>query len=373
MVCWDRVVLAHDWLTGMRGGEKVLDVFCELFPRAPLYTLVYEPNSTSPQIEQGREIVCSLLNRNRWTRRRYRSCLPIFPWVVRGLRPPAADLLLSTSSCVGKAVRRPPGGLHVCYCHTPMRYIWSGFEQYALDPTVPRIQRMGLRLLRNPLRRWDLRTNKNVDHFIANSRTVAERIERIYGREATVIYPPVECDRFSGIVDQDDFYLMVTAMVPYKRVDLAIEAVRGTGRRLLIVGDGPQAAALRDSAGPEVEFLGFQPTAKVAEIMSQCRALLFPTEEDFGIVPVEAQAAGRPVIAFNVGGATETVLDARSGSGDGTGVFFAEQTPSSLREAMDWYEAHEDEFDPAVARANARRFDRPRFAKEILEFLEHIR
>jgi glycosyltransferase involved in cell wall biosynthesis len=189
-----------------------------------------------------------------------------------------------------------------------------------------------------------------------------------------VIYPPVECDRFAAPRQREDFYLVVSAMVPYKRVDLAVEAVRGTGRRLVVVGEGPQAAALRKRAGREVEFLGFQPTDRVAELLSRCRALLFPTEEDFGIVPVEAQAAGAPVIAYGAGGATETVIDARdpAAAAPPTGVFFHEQTPEAMREAVEWFEAHADAFDPAAAAANARRFDRPRFAAEIMDFLERI-
>jgi glycosyltransferase involved in cell wall biosynthesis len=372
MVWWDRVVLAHDWLTGMRGGEKVLEVLCELFPTAPLFALVHEPASTSPRIEDGRRIVTTILQHSQSVRRRYRSLLPLFPWAIRRLRPPSADLMVSTSSCVGKAVPRPPGALHVCYCHTPMRYIWSGFADYATCRQVGPLQRAALRLVRDPLRRWDLRTNRNVDHFIANSRTVAARIRRTYGREATVIHPPVECDRFAGSCRAEDFYLIVSALVPYKRVDLAIEAVRGTGRQLKIVGDGPLMAALQRVAGPEVRFLGFQPTDEVARLMRRCRALLFCAEEDFGIVPVEAQAAGRPVIAYGRGGATETVIDARSVAHGATGVLFAPQSPAALREAIEWFEAHEDRFDPVVAAAHARRFDRPRFRREILTFLERL-
>jgi glycosyltransferase involved in cell wall biosynthesis len=361
-----RVALVHDWLTGMRGGERCLEVFCELFPEAPLYTLLHVPGSVSPAIEH-RRIVTSFVQRLPGAATRYRQYLPLFPAAVRGLSLANYDLVLSLSHCAAKAVRVPPGSLHLCYCFTPMRYVWDLADDYARD--AGRLTRAVLPSLAAALRRWDRRTD-GVDKFIAISHHIADRIRRVYGRDAEVIHPPVDVARFRPAETLDDYYLVVSALVPYKRVDLAIAAAARVGRRLLVVGSGPEEARLRAMAGPNVTFLGWRPDAEVAELYARCRAVLFPAVEDYGIVPLEAAAAGRPTLALGRGGALETMVGLDDGREPPTAVFFAEPTVESLTGAIRTFETAAHRFDPRALRARAARFDRPIFAERIREYVE---
>jgi glycosyltransferase involved in cell wall biosynthesis len=363
-----QVALVHDWLTGMRGGERCLEVFCELFPHADLFTLLHVPGSVSPLIE-GRRIVTSFVQRLPGAATRYRSYLPLFPAAVRGFDLSAYDLVLSSSHCVAKAVRRRPGAVHVCYCFSPMRYVWDLYDDYVDEAGL--LTRLTMPPLAAVLRRWDRVTSRRVDHFVAISRHIADRIGRCYGRAADVIYPPVDVARFhAGAGTPDDFYLVVSALVPYKRVDLAIAAAHRLGRRLLVVGVGPEAARLQGAAGPGVEFLGWRSDEDVAALYARCRALLFPGVEDFGIVPLEAMASGRPVIALAAGGALETVVPLGAPGGEPTGVLFETQTVEALAGAMRRFEASADRFDPKALRAHAERFDRPRFRDEVRRYLD---
>ena len=359
----ERVALVHDWLTGMRGGERCLEVLCELFPSAPLFTLLHVPGSVSPAIERHR-IITSFVQRLPAAATRYRHYLPLFPAAVRGLSLDGFDVVLSLSHCAAKAVRVPPGALHLCYCFTPMRYVWDLEADYADGASW--LTRLALPPVAAALRRWDRRT-AGVHEFVAISRHIADRIRRVYGREASVIYPPVELDRFT-IKRPDDYYLVVSALVPYKRVDLAVRAATRLNRRLLVVGRGPEEARLRALAGPSVSFLGWRSDDEVAELYARCRAVLFPSDEDFGIVPLEAAAAGRPTIALAQGGALETMAGLGGGAPP-TAVFFEEQTVDALAAAMAAYEATEHRFEPAALRAHAARFDRPRFARELTEWI----
>lgn len=363
-----QVALVHDWLTGMRGGERCLEVFCELFPHADLFTLLHVPGSVSPVIE-GRRIVTSFVQRLPGAATRYRSYLPLFPAAVGGFDLSAYDLVLSSSHCVAKAVRRRPGAVHVCYCFSPMRYVWDLYDDYVEEAGL--LTRLTMPPLAAVLRRWDRVTSRRVDHFVAISRHIADRIGRCYGRAADVIYPPVDVARFhAGAGAPDDFYLVVSALVPYKRVDLAIAAAHRLGRRLVVVGVGPEAARLQRAAGPGVEFLGWRSDEEVAALYARCRALLFPGVEDFGIVPLEAMASGRPVIALAAGGARETVVPLGAPGGEPTGVFFDTQTVDALADAMRRFEASADRFDPKALRAHAERFDRPRFRDEVRRYLD---
>ena len=361
-----RVALVHDWLTGMRGGERCLEVFCELFPAADLFTLVHVPGSVSPAIE-NRRIITSFIQRLPQAERRYRRYLPLFPAAVRAFDLRGYDLVLSSSHAVAKGVRVPAGALHVCYCFTPMRYVWDLYDDY-FGP------RSGLatRLLMPPvaawLRRWDRRTAAGVHQFVAISRFVADRIRRAYGRDADVIYPPVDVSRFRVDEAPGEFYLVVSALTPYKRVDLAVEACNRLGRRLVVVGTGPEDRRLRALAGPTVELLGWRDDAQTAELYARSRALLFPPLEDFGITPLEAMAAGRPVIAFGEGGARETVV----GPGEGeppTGLFFARQTVEDLVDAIRRFEASAHQFEPKALRRRAEAFDRPLFRERVHTYL----
>ena len=362
-----KVALVHDWLTGMRGGERCLEVFAELFPRADLYTLLHVPGSVSGVIE-NRRVVTSFIQRLPRAEQRYRHYLPLFPAAVRAFDLSGYDLVLSSSHAVAKSVRIPAGVRHVCYCFTPMRYVWDLYDDYFGARAG-----MAARLLMPPvaawLRRWDRATASGVHHFVAISRFVADRIRRTYGRHADVIYPPVDVSRFRLDDSPGDFYLVVSALTPYKRVDLAVEACNRLGRRLLVVGSGPEAARLRALAGPTVELLGWRGDAETAELYARCRALLFPPLEDFGITPLEAMAAGRPVIAFGRGGARETVVPPGEGEAP-TGLFFDHQTVDDLVDAIRRLESGAIAFEPKALRRRAEGFDRPLFRERVQAYLE---
>ncbi len=361
-----RVALVHDWLTGMRGGERCLEVFCELFPSADLYTLLHVPGSASPAIE-NRRIVTSFIQRLPQAELRYRHYLPLFPAAVRAFDLRGYDFVLSSSHAVAKGVRVPAGALHVCYCFTPMRYVWDLYDDY-FGPRSGLAARFLMPPVAAWLRRWDRRTAAGVHQFVAISRFVADRIRRAYSRDADVIYPPVDVSRFRVDEAPGEFYLVVSALTPYKRVDLAVQACNRLGRRLVVVGTGPEDRRLRALAGPTVELLGWRDDAETAELYARCRALLFPPLEDFGITPLEAMAAGRPVIALGAGGARETVV----GPGEGeppTGVFFARQTVEDLVDAIQRFEASTHQFEPKALRRRAEAFDRPLFRERVRSYL----
>lgn len=359
-----KVVLVHDWLTGMRGGERVLEELAGLFPDAELFTLIHVTGSTSPQIESLR-ITASPLSRLPGAARHYRKLLPIFPWAIERLELPRCDLVLSTSHAVAKAVRTPPGAVHVSYVFTPMRYVWDQSDAY--------LGRGLRRALAAPLaaylRSFDRRTSgpDRVHRIVAISQTVADRVRRRWGRDASVVFPPVRVERFAPrAAPPDDFYLLVGGFVPYKREDVALEAFAALGRPLLVAGDGPSRRRLAAQAPPNVTFLGHTSDAALADLYARCRALVYPQDEDFGIVPVEAQAAGRPVIAYGSGGATETVVPLDDPAGRApTGVWFTPQTPEGLAEAVRRFEREEKQFESVVIRRHAEQFRSERFRTEI--------
>jgi glycosyltransferase involved in cell wall biosynthesis len=352
-----RVVLCHDWLTGMRGGERVLSVLCDLFPDAPIYTLIHNRGAIAPEINRH-PITTSFLQNIPGIHLHYRNWLPVFPLAIHHFRPPACDLIISTSHCVAKALRPPPGARHLCYCFTPMRYAWTFHEEYfGRNP----LKRLTLAPLLAGLRVWDRRTARQVTHFTAISRHVQDRIQRFYGRTSDVVYPPVETDRWTPALQprREGFDLIVSALVPYKRVDLAIEAYNRLQRPLKIIGVGGEFESLRRMAGPTIELLGWQPDETILDYYRRCDALVFPGEEDFGIVPLEAQACGKPIIAFACGGALETIAEGVSG------IFFAEQSVSSLMKAVTQCQAHS--WDPAAIRQHAERFGRPNFLQGLAQ------
>jgi glycosyltransferase involved in cell wall biosynthesis len=361
-----KVALVHDWLTGMRGGERCLEVFCELFPDADLFTLLHVPGSVTPTIER-RRIVTSFIQRLPDAARAYRWYLPLFPAAMSRFDLRGYDLVLSSSHAVAKSAPAPPGALHVCYCFTPMRYVWDLYDDYFGQRAGP-LTRAVMPPVAALLRRWDRRTAAGVHHFVAISHFVAERIRRAYEREADVIHPPVDMTRFRIEEPAGDFYLVVSALTPYKRIDLAVEAANRLGRPLLVVGTGPEARRLRAMAGPTVEFLGWRDDAQVADLYAGCRALLFPTREDFGITPLEAMAAGRPVIALGQGGALETVVP--PGCADPpTGLFFPRQTVEDVVGAIRTFEQEPGRFEPKALRRRAEAFDRPLFKERVRSYL----
>lgn len=354
------IAIIHDWLTGMRGGENCLEVFCELFPQATLFTLLHKKGSVSKTIEEM-EIKTSFLQHIPFALQHYRQYLPLFPAAIESFDLKGYDLVFSSSHCVAKGVKPDKDALHISYCYTPMRYAWLFFEDYFGKENF--IKRRLISMVINSLKAWDLKSNQNVDFFIAISDNVKDRIQRFYHRDSTVICPPVETKRFSLAEGPGSYYLMASALVPYKRVDLAVEAFNQLGKKLVVVGSGDCHKSLKAIAKDNIEFVGWKSGQELVDYYRGCRALIFPGDEDFGIVPLEAHACGRPVIAFGKGGALETV-NAQ------TGVFFYKQTPQALADAVVEFEKREATFDRAVIRNNSLKFDRDLFKQKIISFIE---
>jgi glycosyltransferase involved in cell wall biosynthesis len=354
-----KVALIHDWLTGMRGGEKCLEIFCELFPDATIFTLLHNKGSVSKNIEKMK-IKTSFIQHLPKASSKYRNYLPLFPSAIEDFNLKGFDFVLSSSHCVAKGVRVPKGALHICYCYTPIRYAWLFFDEYFGKSNILKKKIISLGLKR--LKIWDLKTNETVDFFIAISDNVKDRIKRFYNRDAEVIYPPVEIERFNISGKDEGFYLIVSALVPYKRIDIAIKAFNILGEKLIIIGSGNSESELRKIAKENIEFLGWIDDIKLVDYYKNCRALIFPGEEDFGITPVEAQACGKPVIAFGKGGLLETVTPE-------TGVFFYKQTPEALIDAVKYFETVKDNFNKDTLRKNALRFDKKIFKDKIKNFV----
>lgn len=351
------VGLAHDWLTGMRGGERVLELLCSGFRSADIYTLLCNPSAISETIKSHR-VHTSRLQKLPRVERYYRYLLPFMPSAIEGMRPRAADLVISTSHCVAKGLIPPADARHICYCFTPMRYAWTFYSEYFGENPLKKAV-LGPMLAR--MREWDRRASERVDRFVAISEHVRERIERHYGRGADVVYPPVDLDYYTpgDAAAAADFDLIVSALVPYKRIDLAVRAYTRSGEPLKIVGVGTEMEPLARIAGDNIEFLGWQSYDDIRALYRNCRLLVFPGEEDFGLVPVEVQACGRPVVAYRRGGALETVREGASG------VFFDEQDEESLIDAVQ--QAAHTEWDPAPIRASAERFGIDQFIRGLDE------
>lgn len=351
-----RTALAHHWLVTQRGGESVFDAILEMFPGAPVVTLVYDDRRPTSSLRE-RTVRTSIVQKFPRAHRWYPYYLPLFPWATQRLDLSDFQLVISSDAATMKGVRTAPGALHICYCHTPMRYVWSGYDDYArqLGP----LGRVLFPWLAERLRRWDFEAAQRVTRFVANSQVVASRIREFYGRECTVIYPPVDTDYF--VPDprahrSGNYYVLVSQLVPYKRADLVVDAFNRSGRRLLVIGEGSERPNLERRAGPNVEVLGPQPREVIRRHLQSCRGFVFAGEEDFGIVMAEALACGAPVLAFGRGGAEEIVEDAR------TGTLFKEQNVDSLLEGLTIFE--KQRFDRREIRHSALRFNRERFMNE---------
>lgn len=349
-----KVVLLHDWLTGFRGGERVLEVFCQMFPDAPIYTLIHKEGSVGDVIE-SHTINTSFLSGIPGISQHYRKFLPLFPTAAGRLILPKCDLVLSSSHCVIKGVVKPAGSVHVSYLHSPMRYLYDQYDSY-FGPDAPAYQRVGMSFFRKYLTNWDLASNANVDVMIANSGFVQERIKTYYGNDSQVIHPFVELADFRPLYEaplaKGDYYAMVTAFAPNKRVDLAVKAFNKLGLPLKIIGSGQQERELREMAGSNIHFLGNVDRGEVIRLLRGARALIFPGVEDFGITPLEALAAGTPVIAFRAGGVLETLNDQ-------VAAFFDEPTPESL--AMEVIRSQDKVYDRDVLWARAQEFSKESF------------
>jgi glycosyltransferase involved in cell wall biosynthesis len=354
-----KVAIVHYWLVGMRGGEKVLEELCALYPEADLFTLVADEGKLSPALRKHR-ITTSFLQKMGGVKG-YQRLLPLMPMALESFDLTGYDLVISSEAGPAKGIVPAPDALHVCYCHSPMRYIWDLYPQY--HARAGRLARLAMTLTAPWLRAWDVTTAARVDHFIANSQFVADRIDKYYRREAVVINPPVDTERFEIAPAPGDFYLCAGQITPYKKVEIAVEAFTRLGKRLVVAGSGV-TPAMRRMAGPNVVFLGAVDDATLTRLLSECRALVFPGLEDFGIVPLEALASGRPVVAYGRGGALETVIDGQ------TGVLFGEQTPQALAAAVLRMEQMHAAFDPRMLRAFAERFDRTAFRLRLRAFFD---
>lgn len=358
------IALAHHWMEFFRGGEAVLDEFSRLFPKVPIHILVYNEKNLPPSLLEH-PFHASALQKIPVLKARFRNLLPFFPEIIRGMRvAPSTRFVLSSDASMIKGVTLPEDAIHVCYCHSPPRYLWGLQDSYLESSSHGnRLGRWLFSAALPRLRRFDRRMAQQVDRFIANSRCVQERISRVYNRDSVVIHPPVNVDRFNPHRRREDFYLVVSALVPYKRIDLAVEACSRLRRKLVVIGTGPEEADLKRRGGDCVTFLGWQSNDVVRDHYERCRAFIFPGIEDFGITPCEAQAAGAPVLAFGQGGALETVADGK------TGLFFDVQSTESMMECLRRFEASPS-FSSASCRANVDHLRPARFRSEMRRYLE---
>lgn len=362
-----RVALVHDWLTGLRGGEKCLERLCLLFPQATIYTLIHSPGKVGPVI--GRmPIKTSPLQKLPRVEKYYRHLLPLMPWAVSRLDVGEVDVVISLSHCVAKAIRVPEGVPHITYCFTPMRYAWDGRAAYLEKWPVGSLKRRLIEAILNRLARWDARTAAGVTQFVAISKTIQDRIQRNYGRSSMIIAPPVDTQYYQPdpTIRREDFYLAASALVPYKLIDQAVAACTRLGRRLVVIGSGPELVNLKKMAGPTVKVLGFQPDEVLRDHLRRCRALIFPGDEDFGILPIEALACGTPVVALGLGGVAETVDDS-------VGRLYSEPTVESLCQAIvDFEQMPPNPHQAKLARQKAERYATQEYDQKMAALVQEL-
>lgn len=351
-----KVAIVAEWLTWRGGGEVVLDALLEIFPKADLFTTVYNEKKL-PEYKKFHPKT-SFLQKIPVARARHQAVPPLLLSAISSLDLSGHDLIISSSSSIGKGIKKPKGAVHICYCHTPMRYVWqTDIDRRLIDHKVGRH-------FINYLKKWDLTTNKGIDYFLTNSNYTKDRIKKYYNRDATVIYPPVSFPEKLKTNTRKDFYLCLSRLIPYKRIDLAVEACGELGKKLIVAGDGPEMARLKELDGPMVEFVGRVEDKEKFRLLSEAKALIFPADEDFGIVPIEAMASGTPVIAYNKGGIIESVRDGKNG------VLFEEQTIPSLKAAIRRFETLK--FNRNFIKQSTKRFSKNEFTKKIKGFIEKI-
>ena len=361
-----KISLVHEWLTVLAGSEKVLEAIYQIFPGSDIYVLVKNDENLKGTIFENANIHTSFIQKLPFSGTKYRNYLPFFPLAVEQFDLSEYDVVISSSHAVAKGVLTNANQLHICYCHTPIRYAWDLYHQYLKENKLNSgLKGLIVKYFLHKIRIWDVVSSNRVDFFVANSKYVAKRIGKIYRRDAEVIYPPVDVDKFELYRKKEDFYLAASRFVPYKKIDLIVEAFsKMPDKKLVVIGDGPDFEKIKRKAGKNVELLGYQPFEVLKEYMQKAKAFIFAAEEDFGIMPVEAQACGTPVIAYGKGGVTETVISGK------TGIFFEKQTVESLVEAVNLFEKKENKFDITEIRKNAEKFNKERFKREFKEFVE---
>ena len=360
-----KTALVHDWLVTLAGAEKVLEAIYELYPSS-IYTLVRDEKKLKGSIFENADVKTSFIQKFPKASTQYRNYLLFFPLAIEQFDLSEYDIIISSSHAVAKGILSHSSQLHVCYCHTPIRYAWDLYHRYLKEANLTKgIKSSLVKLILHYIRVWDATTANRVDYFVANSKYIAKRIKKIYRRDSVVIYPPVDVDRFEVNTEKEDFFLTVSRIVPYKKIDLIVEAFsKLSDKKLVVIGDGPDFDKIKKKAGKNVELLGYQSFEVLKDYMQKAKAFIFAAEEDFGIVPVEAQACGTPVIAYGKGGVLETVIEGK------TGLFFRKQTVESLIEAIKEFEKNEHLFDPIEIRKNAERFSKDRFKKEFKKFVD---
>jgi glycosyltransferase involved in cell wall biosynthesis len=355
-----KIAIVHDYLNQFGGAERVVAALNEIWPNAPVFTSIYNRKAL-PDIFQKMDIRVSFMQKFPFIFKLFKYYLLFYPLAFENFNLDGYDVILSSSSAFAKGIKKRDNQLHICYCHSPMRFVWR-YEDYVKKEAIPSALKKIMPIILKPLKKWDLGAVDNVDFFIANSSNVAKRIEKTYNRKSVIIYPPVETDIFRPSINQSDYFLLLSRLNSYKRIDIVIEAFRRLDLPLKVIGEGPCRKYLESVAGKNIEFLGRVNDRKMAKYLSCCRALIFPGEEDFGIVPLEAMSAGRPVIAYQAGGALETVVQGQ------TGLFFKEQNSDSLIKALDKFQFMG--FDRKIIRAHAKKFDKENFKKKIEQFVE---
>lgn len=359
-----KIAIVHDFLFKMGGAERVVKELADMFPKAPIYTLIYDEKKCGEAFPRERVISSSLKNYPRFLRKRPQYLLSKMPEAIESFDFSGFDLVISSSGAFSHGIITPPGTKHLCYCHSPMRYAWDYTHEYLEEKNYPFWKELIIRQLVHKVRQWDRAAADRPDKYIANSKHVARRIKKYYQIDADVLYPPVDVERFYPYEASGDYFLIVSTLTPYKKIDLAVSAFNKMGKRLVIIGGGKHQKYLESIAGPTVEVLGRKSDAEVKRYMQECKAFIFPSEEDFGITPVEAMAAGKPVIAYKKGGVMETVIDGI------TGVFFRDQNVRGMESAIAQFYEIEHEFEPSIIRKRAEEFSREKFLNDLKKTID---